>query len=173
MNATAQQGLVQGALEGDPRRHMGHLFDWKAVGRSTGGAFALIEIEGWRGGEPPIHYHTREDELFYVLDGEATFKVGEELRSIGPGGFVWAPRNVPHGFAFTTERVRMLVGLLPAGQEEVFFRFSEPDPERRPAAKPDPAALPDLAELEAADNATGVVYVGPPLAELLGGASGQ
>jgi hypothetical protein len=63
----------------------------------------------------------------------------------------------------------MLVGLAPAGNENVFHAFSEPDPERRPAAEPDPATLPDLGELEALDNRSGVVYVGPPLAELLAG----
>lgn len=169
MNAT-RTGTIQrvlGAADGDPQRYLGHLFDWKVVAEHTQGAFSLVEIEGWQNGEPPLHYHTHEDEFFYVLDGELTFKVGDEVKRIGPGGFVWAPRNVPHGFAFETERIRMLAGFLPAGQEEAFLAFSTPDPERTPAREPDPAALPDVAEMQATDERLGVVYVGPPLRELL------
>ena len=166
-NETASTGYILAPGEGDARRHTGHLFDWKAVGGQTADTFALVEIEGWQGGEPPVHYHTREDEFFYVLEGEATFMVGEEIRRGGCGLFVWAPREVPHGFAFETERVRMLAGFLPAGQEAVFHAFSAPDPQRAPAAEPDPADLPNFAAMEALDNRYGVVYVGPPLRELL------
>ena len=83
-----------------------------------------------------------------------------------------APREIPHAFAFETERVRMLVGLLPAGSEEVFFAFSTPDPSRAPAGEPAPADLPDPAAVEALDNQYGAFYVGPPLRELLGGKAG-
>ena len=166
---TVGRGYVLVPGEGDARRYLGHVFDWKTIGAQTDGAVAVVEIEGWRGGEPPVHFHTREDEFFYVLDGEATFMVGDEVRRGGPGMFVWGPRSVRHGFAFETERVRMLVGLLPAGQEDVFHAFSTPHPERLPAAEPDPSELPDLAEMTAMDERYGVVYVGPPLRELLGG----
>lgn len=164
--STSTRNIV-GLAESDPQRYLGCLFDWKATGRTTAGVLAFVEIDGWRGCEPPIHYHTREDEWFYLLEGEATFKVGEELGRIGPGGFVWAPRNVPHGFAFETDTVRMLAGFLPPGNEDAFYAFSERDPERRPAAPPDPSTFPDLAEMQAVDERLGVVYVGPPLRELL------
>ena len=108
------------------------------MGAQTDGAIALVAIDAWRGGEPPVHVHRREDEFFYVLEGEATFLVGDELRRGGPGTFVWAPRHVRHGFAFETERVRMLAGLLPAGSEAVFHAFSTPDPGRAPAASRPP-----------------------------------
>ncbi len=165
--STVGEGYVLGPGEGDARRYLGHVFDWKAVGAQTGGTIAVIEIEGWRGGEPPVHFHTLEDEFFYVLEGEATFMVGDEIRRGGPGTFVWGPRNVRHGFAFETDRVRMLVGFTPAGQEEVFHAFSTTHPERLPAAEPDPSTFPDLAEMTALDERAGVVYVGPPLRELM------
>lgn len=161
------QTNILGPAEGDPQRHIGCLFDWKAVGKQTNGAVSFVEIDCWRGAEPPIHYHTREDEFFYVLDGEITFKIGDELKRIGPSGFVWAPRNVPHGFALESDRVRLLAGFVPAGNEAVFYAFSTPDPTRAPAAEPDPSQLPDLAALERLDKEYGVIYVGPPLRELL------
>jgi quercetin dioxygenase-like cupin family protein len=156
--------------DADPRRFMGHLFNWRLTGEVTGGALSLVEVHGWRGGEPPLHVHSREDELFMLLEGEATFMVGDEVRSVRAGASVWAPRGVPHAFRFDTPTVRMLIAMLPAGQEAVFHAFSMHDPARRPAAQPAEDEMPDMAALEAADAAAGVTYVGPPLAELLGAA---
>ncbi|MCW5695186.1 MAG: cupin domain-containing protein [Bauldia sp.] len=155
------------ADESDPRRYVGHLFDWKVVGSSTGAHFALVEVTGWKGGEPPMHYHTREEEFFYVLDGEATFRVGDLTRRVGPGGFVWGPRLIPHGFVFESDIVRLLIGFLPAGQEATFQTFSSPAPDRAPPAPPAFEEMPDMAAVQAFDEALGVVYVGPPLAEIL------
>ncbi len=153
--------------ETDPRRHIGHLFDWQLTAADTGGALSIATVHGWKGGEPPLHVHHREDEFFVVLDGEITFMVGDEVKRAGPGSVVWGPRDVPHSFRFETDTVRVLIGFLPAGQEKVFHAFSEPDPDRRAPAEPSAAEMPDLAALEAADRDAGVDYLGPPLAEIL------
>lgn len=145
--------------------YAGHIFDWKIVGGATGGTLALAEVRGWQGGEPPLHVHALEDEFFYVLEGDVTFRIGDETKRALPGSLVWAPRGVPHGFAFETPTVRLLIGFSPAGQEDVFLRFSTA------AAAGDlpgePSHDPDFAEIEAADKAAGVTYLGPPLRELL------
>jgi quercetin dioxygenase-like cupin family protein len=145
--------------------YAGHLFDWKLLGAASGGSFALAEVTGWQGGEPPLHAHAREDEFFYVLEGEVTFKIGDDLTQVGPGAFVWAPRNVPHAFMFDTPIVRLLIGFLPAGQDEVFLRFSTPA-DRSSEARPPEGEL-DYAAIEAADAEAGVTYLGPPLRDLL------
>lgn len=145
--------------------YAGHLFDWKLLGETSGGSISVVEVNGWQGGEPPLHVHAREDEFFYVLDGEVTFKIGEELIHARQGAFVWAPRKVAHTFMFDTPTVRMLIGFLPAGQEEVFLRFSTPaDASMR--AEPPSEEL-DYAAIEAADAEAGVTYLGPPLRDLL------
>jgi quercetin dioxygenase-like cupin family protein len=150
---------------GELTNYAGHLFDWKLLGETSGGSFALAEVTGWQGGEPPLHVHTREDEFFYVLEGKLTFKIGDELLPAGPGSFIWAPRNVAHTFMFDTPSVRMLIGFLPAGQDEVFLRFSTAA-DRSSHAGP-PSSEPDYAAIEEADRQAGVTYVGPPLRELL------
>jgi quercetin dioxygenase-like cupin family protein len=57
----------------------------------TGGAIGAVEISvpaGWEG--PPLHHHAF-DEAFYVLEGELTFQLGDELAVAGPGGFPGPP----------------------------------------------------------------------------------
>lgn len=156
-NNTAEAGRLT--------NYAGHLFDWKLLGQASGGAFAFAEVTGWQGGEPPLHVHAREDEFFYVLEGEVTFKIGDELTRALPGAFVWAPRTIPHAFMFDTPIVRMLIGFLPAGQDEVFLRFSTPADR---SSEPRPPVLDlDYAAIEAADKEAGVTYLGPPLRDLL------
>jgi quercetin dioxygenase-like cupin family protein len=148
--------------------HMGSLFEWHADGADSGGALSLAEVLVRAGGEPPLHVHAREDEIFYVLEGEVTFMRGVERIDAGPGTSVLLPRGIQHGFAVRTPMARMLVMATPAGLEEAFRAFSEPAPERTlPPATEGP---PDAAEMEALSaefERHGVTFVGPPLPALL------
>ena len=63
--------------------------------RPSGGAFSLFE-ELPPLADTPLHVHRDEDELFYVLEGEHVFRVGDDEHTLGPGGCVFAPRGVPH-----------------------------------------------------------------------------
>jgi mannose-6-phosphate isomerase-like protein (cupin superfamily) len=98
----------------------------RASGESTGGAFALFEEN-----EPvdtPLHVHENEDELFYVLEGEHVFQVGEEEFPTGPGGLVFAPRGVPHAQRRVVPRSgRVLVLTAPAGLEGFFRELARAD----------------------------------------------
>ncbi len=89
----------------------------KITGLQTGGSYALAEIVSTPEGFVPLHVHRREDEAFYVLDGEVTFTVGEEMIEAGPGSFVFGPRDVPHRYTVTTPSARMLMLFSPAGFE--------------------------------------------------------
>jgi len=93
----------------------------RASAETTGAAFTLFE-EVPPLADTPLHVHENEDELFYVLEGEHVFRVGDEEFPTGPGGLVFAPRGVPHA----QRRVvpgsgRLLVITTPAGLEG-FFR---------------------------------------------------
>src|SRR5215207_2853461 len=50
----------------------------KATGKETGGRYTLVEVLGAEGEEAPLHVHHREDEAFWILEGELTFQVGDE-----------------------------------------------------------------------------------------------
>jgi len=97
-----------------------------ASAQDTGGALGLIDAIVPPGGGPPPHTHTREDEFFYILEGEITFSIeSSELKApivAKAGTFVFAPRNQKHRFQNETSRpARMLFGVLPGGLERMFM----------------------------------------------------
>jgi mannose-6-phosphate isomerase-like protein (cupin superfamily) len=98
----------------------------KASADTTGGAFTIFEEN-----EPvdtPLHVHENEDELFYVLEGEHVFRVGDQEFQAGPGGLVFAPRGVPHAQRRVVPRTgRILVLTSPAGFEGFFRELAEAD----------------------------------------------
>ena len=67
----------------------------KATGKETGGHYTLVEVLGAEGEEVSLHVHHREDEAFWILEGELTFQVGEETIKASPGSFLFGPRDVP------------------------------------------------------------------------------
>ena len=101
--------------------YAGSLMTFLATSEDTRGQFALIEQLGRKGNVPPRHLHHREDEAFYILEGEMTFLVGEETIKAAPGMMVFAPRGIAHSFTIDTDQVRFLVLITPGGFEE-FFR---------------------------------------------------
>ena len=87
----------------------------RASAAATGGAFDLFE-EVPPLADTPLHVHEREDELFYVLDGEHVVQVGDDEHRVGPGGLVLAPRGIPHAQRRVVPRAgRMLVLTVPGG----------------------------------------------------------
>jgi mannose-6-phosphate isomerase-like protein (cupin superfamily) len=93
----------------------------RASAETTGGAFTLFE-EVPPLADTPLHVHENEDELFYVLEGEHIFHVGDEEFPTEPGGLVFAPRGVPHAQRRVVRGSgRLLVLTSPAGVEG-FFR---------------------------------------------------
>ena len=83
------------------------------------------------GGGPPLHIHTREDETFYVLDGEVEFLLGEETVTARRGDFVNIPRGTVHRFINTgTDTARLVLTFTPAGIEQWFAETLERAPNR-------------------------------------------
>jgi quercetin dioxygenase-like cupin family protein len=106
--------------------YSGQLMTFLATAEDTQGKFALIEAVARRGNDPPPHIHHREEETFYVLEGEMTFSVGGRTIKATPGTMVCLPRDVAHSFEIDSEQVRMLILLTPAGFEGWFKEFSVP-----------------------------------------------
>jgi mannose-6-phosphate isomerase-like protein (cupin superfamily) len=44
-----------------------------------------------------MHRQPEHEELLVILEGQATFRVGDELREIRAGDFIFIPRNAVHG----------------------------------------------------------------------------
>jgi quercetin dioxygenase-like cupin family protein len=117
---------VLGAGEGRSVWVVGDRYTVKASGEDTGGAYALIEAVVPPGGGPPPHIHHREDEAFYVLEGELLFHVDGRDISAGTGSWVTLARGSLHHFKNVGDRTaRMLIVVTPAGLERYFLEVGQ------------------------------------------------
>jgi len=125
--ASPRDAVVRLPAEGRRIGVVGDLYCFLATGDETGGRYAAWEAIVPPGGGPPPHVHSREDEWFYVLDGEITFQVGDVRQTVGPGTFVHMPIGKAHAFKNESERTsRMLITVVPAGLEQMFFEVGQP-----------------------------------------------
>ena len=99
------------------------------TGEESGGAYFAMEALVPPGCGPPPHVHTREEETFYLLEGEVEFLLGEETITAGPGDFVNVPRGTVHRFRNTgAGTARLLLTFTPAGIERWFEETLEEAP---------------------------------------------
>ena len=103
-------------------RVFGELVTCKVTSDQTGGAYSLFEVTTHRGEGPPPHIHHREDEAFYVLEGEYEFFSGEGIIRVGTGSLLRVPRGALHAHKTVGEDVgRLLATQTPGGLYERFF----------------------------------------------------
>ena len=126
---TPQQGRTV-ALVGDVYRFL-------ATGEDTNGKYALIEALVSPGGGPPPHVHSREEEGFYILEGEIAFTIDGKRVVATPGMFANMPVGTPHSFKNESNKpAKMLVSVAPAGLEKMFMEIGVPLAEGATTALP-------------------------------------
>lgn len=148
------------AQQGRALWHFNALLTFKALGAETNGQFWALEGLADRQMAVPLHAHSREDEVWYVVEGEIAFTVGDETRIGGPGCFVHIPRNVPHTFQIRSETARWFGMGLPAGLDQWFFETGEPA--QALTLPPPPTSPPDVGAIIASLKAYGTETLGPP-----------
>ncbi len=95
---------------------------FKIDGADSGGALAVVEHLFEVGALVPPHVHHREDESFYVLQGEFEFVVEGRTISAGVGSLIYVPRGNLHAHKIVGDKPgRMLVSQTPGGSHERFF----------------------------------------------------
>ncbi|MFF5138954.1 cupin domain-containing protein [Streptomyces sp. NPDC013157] len=130
-------------------------------GADTRGLFSLFEVTTPPGSGPPFHYHRHTDKAFYVLEGCYDIQVGESLHRTAPGGVVYAPRGIGHGFRNVGDAEgRMLFVTTPGGAELMFEGLADL------LAGPGPADRGRIAELVEAHD---TVHLEQPPATRVGG----
>lgn len=97
------------------------------TGERTGGRFALVEAVGNQGASHPLHVHSREDEVVYILEGRVRFYLDGDATERRAGESMLLPKGHEHTYAITSERARLLVMVIPAGLEEYFHDLAQPD----------------------------------------------
>lgn len=108
----------------------------KVFGKDTESAWSLSRLDvpaDFVSTAPPPHYHTREEESFYVLEGTITFQIGDREIRAPAGSFIKSPRNLIHGFSNPDSvRASLLVIGSPSGIEdylvEIYELLSQPGP---------------------------------------------
>lgn len=107
--------------EGKKVNVIGDQQTFKLTGEDTNGMFTLIEEVNPPGTMIPPHVHTKEDEIFKVLEGELEVTVGNETTVLKAGDLAFAPKNVPHTWKVVGDQdCRTILSVFPAGLEHMF-----------------------------------------------------
>jgi quercetin dioxygenase-like cupin family protein len=103
-------------------RVFGELVTCKVTSFQTGGAYSLFEVATRPGGGPPPHVQHREDEAFYVLEGEYEFLVEGRTFNAGSGSLIYVPKGNLHAYKIAGGGSgKMLLSQTPGGLCERFF----------------------------------------------------
>jgi mannose-6-phosphate isomerase-like protein (cupin superfamily) len=118
-----ERGLLRIPLgEGSRLWVSGELVAYKVTSDRTAGAYSLFEVASWPGAGPPPHVQHREDEAFWVLDGEYEFLIEGRRTRADAGSLVYVPRGHLHSHVNVGGKPgKLLVILTPGGLHERFF----------------------------------------------------
>jgi quercetin dioxygenase-like cupin family protein len=167
LDMTQQQIAKRQALEpvavatgdGEARWWGPGLAEVKATAADTNGQMTILEITDPPNTKAPLHVHHNEDEGFWILDGSATFEVGDQTIEARVGDYLLGPRDIPHRYTTGPDGCRMLFIFTPGGFEEVLRAVSAPAEQRTmPPAEHEPPPPPseeDVERMQAAIRAHG------------------
>ncbi len=129
--------VINSPLIGRTIAVVGDAYRFLATGDDTNGKYALFEALVGPGGGPPPHVHSREEEGFYVLEGEITFTVNGERIVATAGTFANMPVGTAHSFKNESNKpAKMLISVAPAGLEKMFMKVGVPLAEGATTALP-------------------------------------
>lgn len=140
--------------------HLGALVNFKALGQETDGQFWALEGLADRQMAVPLHVHSHEAEIWYILEGEIRFTIGDETRVGGPGTFAYIPPHVPHTFQVVSDTARWFGFGIAAGLDQWFFETGVPA--GAPTLPPPPDSPPDVELIVASLKRYGTDTLGPP-----------
>jgi quercetin dioxygenase-like cupin family protein len=128
MNETAQvmKPVATPSGEGEALWWFGSLAEIKVTAEQTNGLLSILEITEPPNMEGPLHVHHREDEGFWILEGSATFEVGDETIEARAGDFLFGPRDIPHRYSTGPDGCRLLFVMTPGGFENLVRGMSVP-----------------------------------------------
>lgn len=133
--------------EGEARWWFAALAVIKATAADTGGQMTIVEMNEPPGAEAPLHVHHREDEAFWILEGDVTLEVGDDTIEASAGDYAFGPRDVPHRYKVGPNGCRMLFICTPGGFEDLVRDMSVPAQSR--TLPPPSDEQPDFERLQA------------------------
>jgi quercetin dioxygenase-like cupin family protein len=126
MNTTRLDPVCVATEDGEARWWSNGLAIVKATAADTAGRMTILEITEPPDLTGPLHVHHGEDEAFWMLEGSATFEVGDQTIEARAGDYLFGPRDVPHRYTTGPDGCRMLFIFTPGGFEDVLREISRP-----------------------------------------------
>ena len=150
--------------EGEALWFFANLMLVKVSKEQARGHFSLLDSIGARGDMAPLHLHEKDDEFFYVLEGEIDYWVGDaEPVRAGPGALVYAPRGIPHTYRVESESGARWLVLTGPGDFEPFVTALGRPAEAPTLPPPTAPPTPEQAEgMVALAHEHGISILGPP-----------
>lgn len=127
----------------------------KVSAADSDGLLSFFHLDAPPMSGPPRHVHSREDELFYVLEGDLVFELDGEQHTVSTGGTVYLRRGIVHAYQNFTERpARLLIATTPGEFSSFFEEMSAMTPV---------GGMPEMEPLLALHARYGITIVGPPM----------
>ncbi|MEO7049636.1 MAG: cupin domain-containing protein [Ferruginibacter sp.] len=99
-----------------------NVLDLKISGSDSNGGIAVFEQTSLSQGKgTPLHVHHFQNEIFYVVEGNYFFKVGDDEFHLSAGDSIFLPQKIPHAWTQVSASGKMEVIFQPAGKMEQFF----------------------------------------------------
>ncbi len=124
----SDKGFIVKSGEGRKHGHIklkgvnSNILDVKISGNDTDGGVAMFEQTSLSQGRgTPLHVHHKQDEYFYVVEGEYYFQIGDDTFRATAGDTIFLPMKVPHAWSQVSAKGKMTVTFQPAGKMENFF----------------------------------------------------
>ena len=132
----------------------------KIVSQDTEGRFSLFESLDQPDSGPPMHVHHREDESYYILQGDYEIhREGEAPLRATVGACVHVPRGTIHTYKnIASTPGRMVVITTPGGLEGFFAEAGQP----ATGLTSPPTELPDFGKMAAIARKYEMEITGPP-----------
>lgn len=149
--APSRPAVISQPGEGVVVRAFGNEICFQLTSEQSGGALNVGLATVPVGARVPPHIQTREEELFFIIEGRYRFSINGEWKDVVPGSMVYIPRGVPHTFEVWGEQPgRHWVLMSPGGFDRFYARCAEM------FAKPGP---PDFSQLPAINAEFGIRMV--------------
>ena len=145
---------------------MNQLFEHLLGPDEGDGRVGLALVTQAPGFATPLHRHANEAEAFFLLDGNLTYRAGDDLFQMSVGDFVWLPQTMPHAFRVTSKSPAKVLALTtPAGLLRLYDEVGMPTKERRlPEGDGRPMAE-EVARWNEIGPRYGLEVLGPPIQE--------
>ncbi len=143
---------------------MGSLFEHLLESEESGDRLGVALVTQPPGIATPLHRHTNEAEAFFLLDGEMTYRAGEDTFEVYTGCFVYLPQGLPHAFR-TRGKVHYLALTEPGRLLHLYDEVGVPAPERRLPGGDGRSMPEEIARWNEVGPRYGLEVVGPPIPE--------